>query len=141
MRRLIEKAGGKLDHSLYAQSATHVGSLSREVCTQIKIRIMLSKKKISEFFLCPKLLFLWCNLHVLMTHTTPYTLNQSTNVPLLTHAKKVHHDIRWLWNTNATVNWAAQKSYCIHFSTYSNKQLLVSVWGLTSYNAPCVIRD
>ena len=31
LRRLIEKAGGKLDHSLYAQSATHVGSLSREV--------------------------------------------------------------------------------------------------------------
>ena len=31
LRRLIEKAGGKLDHSLYAQSATHVGSLSHQV--------------------------------------------------------------------------------------------------------------
>lgn len=31
LKRLIAKAGGELDHSLYAQSATHVGSLSEKV--------------------------------------------------------------------------------------------------------------
>ena len=37
LRRLIEKAGGKLDHSLYAQSATHVASLSLEVSKNIPL--------------------------------------------------------------------------------------------------------
>ena len=34
LKRLMAQAGGKLDHSLYAQSATHVGSLSEKVSSK-----------------------------------------------------------------------------------------------------------